>query len=558
MSNPWNPGSFAQFPWTAFAALLGAIGGVAGSAAVLIVSDGIAITEWTFQPTVYLSIISTITNIMVRYALARGLTTAWWARALKANTKISDLHQLWKTGNSVLAALTIGGNFNFVTLASVLVAISPINGPLLQRASRVAIVYVQSGLTLSIALAPRVPTGYTGIIEGRGYTPSFFMQDFTPVVNSFYDRLAIQIKNTSCIGTCSMTVVGAGFAVNCSSYETNFNLTIYAPPNTTYNSNQSLVTEGVDLFQSTINWSPYDPGNLHTAVQFKPDATCNISRLIVRNCTLRPATVQYNAVIDGNQSTISLLANSTIYDDAIQSLYNIQESYQSGDNSTLGGFYLALANRFNSWANVKWAGAIGYYLLTSGVTANQFIDSNSTASSAHLENFCNMSFGDPTDSLLANARELMFRTAIAAANSSDIQSMPAIQVASVALYQSHYLYLALASGFTLLSIILVIPTFSGYWNLGRKVSMSPIEIAKAFNAPISRQADSNAEAEQLIKGLGEIDVRYGVVSTGTEIDDSDRFKQGVLYTETDISRRRLEIAPSQLVTKPEKGYVYAG
>lgn len=253
MSNPWHPGGFARLPWVAFGALLGAIGGIVGSIAVLVVSDGTPIAEWYFQPTVYLSIISTITNIMVHYALAEGVTTAWWTRALQSNTQMSDLHQYWKAGNSLLAALNLGRNFNFVAVASIIVAISPINGPLLQRASRVATVDAPTGLTLSIPLAPQVPAGYTGIVEGRGYNPSFFNQSFTPVVNDFYNRSPINIANTSCVGTCSTAVVGAGFAINCSSYETIFNATIYQPPNTQFNANQSIVTDGADAFESTFN-----------------------------------------------------------------------------------------------------------------------------------------------------------------------------------------------------------------------------------------------------------------------------------------------------------------
>lgn len=554
MSNSWHPGGFARLPWVAFAALLGAISGIAGSIAVLIVSDGVPITNWYFQPTVYLSILSTITNIMVHYALTQGVTAAWWIKALKSDTRVSDLHQYWKTGNSLLAALTSGRSFNLVALASIIVAISPINGPLLQRASRVATVGAPTALMLSIAVAPQVPSGYTGIVEGRGYVPSFFNQAFTPVVNDFYDRSDININKTGCDGTCSTTVVGAGFAINCSSYQTIFNATVYEPPNTLFNTNQSMVAYGVDAFESFFNWLWGEPGNLYINVQYKPDAGCEVP-LMVRNCTLSPATVQYNAIIDGSQNTISLPTNSTIYDDAILSHYNITEEYESGDPTTIGGLYLALANRFNSWANFRFTGAIGYTISTSGVTANQFVIPNSTVDLGYS---CNLTFSDPTDNLVANARELMFRTAVAAANSSNLQSVPAVQVATVAVYQSHYLYLALASGFTLLAILFVIPTFFGYWHLGRSVSMSPIEIAKAFNAPLLRQLDSNAEAGQLIQSLGEMDVRYGVVSTGIGHNESDGLvpKQSFAYKEASVSSRRLEIAPSNFVIEPEKGWEF--
>ena len=75
---------------------------------------------------------------------------------------------------------------------------------------------------------------------------------------------------------------------------------------------------------------------------------------------------------------------------------------------------------------------------------------------------CNIQFKDPTSNLLANARELLFRTVMAAANSSNIQHIPASQVQTVAMYQSHYLYLFLLNAFTLLAVIFVVPTFFGY------------------------------------------------------------------------------------------------
>jgi hypothetical protein len=110
------------------------------SFAVLVRSNGAPITQWSIQPTVYLSITSTITNIMIHYALTEGVTTAWWTRTLKENAKIVDLHQYWATGNSILPAAPSGRHFNLIALAAIFVAISPANGPLLQRASRVVLV----------------------------------------------------------------------------------------------------------------------------------------------------------------------------------------------------------------------------------------------------------------------------------------------------------------------------------------------------------------------------------------------------------------------------------
>lgn len=54
----------------------------------------------------------------------------------------------------------------------------------------------------------------------------------------------------------------------------------------------------------------------------------------------------------------------------------------------------------------------------------------------------------------------------------------------------------LAGGFVVicLACLAVAPTFWGWWRLGREVSMSPLEIARAFEAPLLQHADPNATA----------------------------------------------------------------
>ena len=53
----------------------------------------------------------------------------------------------------------------------------------------------------------------------------------------------------------------------------------------------------------------------------------------------------------------------------------------------------------------------------------------------------------------------------------------------------------------------------GWWHLGRKVSFSPIKIAKAFGAPILDQAESNSEATLLLKAIRKQEIRYGAIDT---------------------------------------------
>jgi hypothetical protein len=555
--NSWKTGAFARLPWSGFAALLGAVVGMAGSIAILIASNGVPITKWSIQPTVYLSITSTITNILIHYALSEGLTTAWWSRALNSNVKVADLHRNWKSGNSLLSAVTSGRHFNLIALAAIFVAISPVNGPFLQRASHVVISQTITNTQLLVQIAKEIPQGYTAWIEGREETPAFFSEDFTPVVSDLYDRSDISIKDTGCAGNCSAGIIGAGFAISCSAYQAAFDLRPYNNPDGTFNTSQPNVAFGVQVFQSFFFFDSRTPQELQLNIQYKPKTGCDGS-LIVKNCTLSLATVEYSAFINGNGSSISLPATSTIYDDVLVDTYTAPVENISGAKSTLGGVYLALNNRFTSWANMRFAGAIGYEVLTSGPTANQFVTPNSVANAEYRD--CGLTFVDPTDFLVANARELMFRTAIAAANSSTVQVVDAFEVAPITVYQSDFLYLALASVFTFLAIILVLPTFYGYWNLGRSVSMSPVEIAKAFNASLLWNNDSNANAKGLVDELGYLDVRYGAVNTGylpvngTAGDGMN----GEHMTQGHLPGVRLEIAPSDRVTTPEEGWIFRG
>ena len=59
-----------------------------------------------------------------------------------------------------------------------------------------------------------------------------------------------------------------------------------------------------------------------------------------------------------------------------------------------------------------------------------------------------------------------------------------------------------------LALLLV---FVGWWHVGRTVSMSPMETAKALKAPMLEILDSNEDANMLLQEVGDRLVRYGAV-----------------------------------------------
>lgn len=167
----------------------------------------------------------------------------------------------------------------------------------------------------------------------------------------------------------------------------------------------------------------------------------------------------------------------------------------------------------------------------------------------------NSTWLDPTGDIISMAHELTLRAAIATSNTLVvISSDPASrtkpwsltrcqveigwpnlthvnrtisQEAEVRMAFEENVYQTkpdwLAGAFTLMALacLSIAPTYWGWWRLGRPVSMSPLEIAKAFDAPLMQHADPNGTADDHLKIVGGMRVRYGSYATVTGQLESD-------------------------------------
>lgn len=59
-------------------------------------------------------------------------------------------------------------------------------------------------------------------------------------------------------------------------------------------------------------------------------------------------------------------------------------------------------------------------------------------------------------------------------------------------------------------------SFRGWWHIGRPTTLSPLETAKAFGAPLLAECNSNATIKEIVQSVKEKHVKYGV----REMDDS--------------------------------------
>ena len=97
---------------------------------------------------------------------------------------------------------------------------------------------------------------------------------------------------------------------------------------------------------------------------------------------------------------------------------------------------------------------------------------------------------------------------------------------------------------SVLGIIFIIPTYRGFWELGRPLSLSPLEIAKAFDAPLLQGVPGNRNVNDMLDEIGATKVRYG---------DSGMTVSTTVYGD---EVRKIEMGPATDIRPPTRGIRY--
>ncbi|KAN0096387.1 hypothetical protein V8E51_015192 [Hyaloscypha variabilis] len=488
----WKTGFWYRFPWMGILALLIVLCTVGAAAGVLAASDQQPIGTWRVQPTVYLSIASTIATIALGIALGQGVIIAWWTRAMADGA----------TRATVVGPLDVVLNKN-----------------------------------LTIPIARAFPRGFTGQVSGRGSIPTSINSNFTTVLREYAASLSIPLPASGCIGNCTGLLEGAGYTILCVNSSAAFNI----PENDT--------ATGGAVFSTVFNYDGYGPITYNATVQEEQAPSCNGSVLLVY-CTLSPATITYPILVTND--TISL-QGSYQTDHTAQARPEVSGS--GSGPSTHGGMYLALQALFGSSSTMSWGGGVAWIGSSTGVPAAEYIQTDFSVTG------CYQTWSDPTSDILNAARELAFRSALYIAankipfgNLSELinwtstelvdlgnypQSIQVLQSNSETTYHSQYGFFAAATVFILLGALSVTPLYIGWWTIGRKVTLSPIELAKAFASPLLVDApDANASLDSLLVAVGHLPARYGAVAVG--------------------NATTLRLDNPERISKPEQGFTYIG
>ncbi|KAK8071212.1 hypothetical protein PG997_011415 [Apiospora hydei] len=113
---------------------------------------------------------------------------------------------------------------------------------------------------------------------------------------------------------------------------------------------------------------------------------------------------------------------------------------------------------------------------------------------------------------------------------------------------------------TIVATVSVLWTVAGFESLGRPVSLSPLEIANAFGAPMLREGQSgisNMTVKELMEQYGDTRVQY---LTTEEEDRVGGRGGGTDYLETAASApsKRLQLCPPERGTSPQPQELFDG
>jgi hypothetical protein len=513
-SEQWKPSVFESVPWTGLVALVLSITSTVGIVVALHSASGKAVDSWPtedrpIQLTVLLAILIAIANVGLGVAFREGRTLTWWIRMSKGAT-LEECHWYWEHGSSALQS--VWGLFclhpNRVTLVSIIMAMTFINGPLIQRAVLITSETTTYPSTFHASFSTDQFSQPTGYYMTRSYGISTLATNFSRVLLGYTNRDPIEIDLSGCKGSCEGALIGAGFDVSCTR-----GVRDYAIDRT------DSVGKTWRLGSIDIGFHGHAPTTLRLDTTYKGSADAE-GQLTVTNCTLDSALVQYPfSYLNG---TITLRGSITSIDEIVNRteklFYLDPETAGLGVwPSKLGGFSFALYEQFASSVQLYDTGILA--LQGDGPMRYTYMTSSESVFGTPY-----MTWSDPTAPILETIRELAFRTALSFSDSSSQQTIHGSQRRTTTRYAASKHFLTASLAITFASTAAVMFLFYGFWCLGRPVTMSPLETANAFQAPAMYAAERFKNAHDLAYHLQDVVVKYDIqqgkmMAVGPHADD---------------------------------------
>ncbi|KAF2132764.1 hypothetical protein P153DRAFT_382391 [Dothidotthia symphoricarpi CBS 119687] len=521
-------------PWSGVVALTSVILLTIAAVGVLLVSNGSPIDRWQIRnmkilPQVWLSILTTIMDGVTMFALADAARITYWRAAARGST-LRDMFDLYES-HSFLGALNNMAHLrpDRLAIVSIFCLFSTLRGPLFQRTSVVigGVTQKTSGMH-QIHVAQLIPPGF--LYPEVGVTSKAYDE----VYDAYLERapIYVHVDEAQCGDMCIGKVKGYGSDIECSDlttipWDTSENSTVRQQFQDTSNRIGGAVPSfnssaylpdvvwsetgetDVDSFTAAETRGWFDVVNL-----FKTEPICG-GHLSISRCSLHHAVVEYEVKLQ--DGIVSLLHDhwqddTVLFQTATWNLTNPNTNW--GPTTQWASWYMGIFNQeisiYPDGDNGPFAGVDVRFLL-----AKRFINGNINAVN------CSTTFSDPTQFVLDRLREMAFRTAVAAANVTDLdvifptpllleQGLPLTQnwTQQVSLNGEKHIvafgvsvpYLICAIVSSLLSVIAIAPLLWNSWRKGFvQVSFNPLDVAHVFAAPLLEEANCEKNMEDYIR-----------------------------------------------------------
>lgn len=569
----WRPGVKPQFPWFGFGAFLTMLICASFTVVILKTSDKTKAEEWPayqkyewindkwkrttqLTPSTALALVNTVTNVALAVAIANGVAVAWWRKALHGAT-VQDLHKSWAYSASVFELVTSGRNFNIIGLCALTAKLALVDNVLLQRAASTAPDYFEPNMTtFRFPIVKELPADYAGTWSADGKEGSLSW-NFSQDLYSYYSDAEVVSteywQDTRCnAATCDFVVQGFGINMTCSddpisTFEITPQALSEAGSNVGYNQTQRTTptllstsfspraagSEGSNYLdpwiEMTIEYAQITSNESSSDLDKRTTPTtqqCQ-GQLNRRTCAIRPAIVNYSATLAnktgpygthnstwaGKRGTVEIAyqTNSSAYNNVMYSLYNV------------------LHNSFSTNITMKYLNDTGFAARSDngGLLGQWWLRVGGDPSNNEFPSSCVIDVLNPGFYIEYQLDALLWRASITAANpevNGDgaaetqrtqhyVENIKATRRIDTVRYVSDYPYMYAALSVMAFCILCVLPAYWGFWELGRRVTLGPMEIASAFQAPAldSAAVAAGGEVEHMLKEVGQREVRYSTL-----------------------------------------------
>ncbi|KAK4579990.1 hypothetical protein LTR86_000192 [Recurvomyces mirabilis] len=277
--------------------------------------------------------------------------------------------------------------------------------------------------------------------------------------------------------------------------------------------------------------------------------------LYQQSCVLRPALISYPAFItyDPQSTTDAALSLGTTYEmwsnptlsgipvpkfsraqkqqEGFKVLKYIPtvETHNTGlpTESYLAGIQQGLRMYLGASSSFSFGGATGEFQIDQGGASPQYLMNSPIPSQ------CGYKYADPmspdeganVQSVVAAINQIMFSLATGMGVyaqqpaslsfvNDGVRDFKALGVKLEVHYETNTAYMIGAVVSIFVCVALVLPVYWGYWQLGRKVSLGPFEVAHAFRSPMMSAPAVNGTIDELMREVGPRKVQFGQIVAG--------------------------------------------